>query len=122
MIRAHQPGSEPIDIPETIPNPVVVPKPTPTPTEPAPKEPVRIPERVPGTHELPGRGTERAIRSRWSGHGATSPARKQLAEALAAAQERLVHLLSRDIEREPAGGKTNHWHGICQRRLVPGRH
>ena len=40
MIRAHQPGSEPIDIPETIPNPVVVPKPTPTPTEPAPKEPV----------------------------------------------------------------------------------
>ncbi len=27
MIRAHQPGSEPIDIPETIPNPVVVPKP-----------------------------------------------------------------------------------------------
>src|SRR5438128_8204938 len=49
VIRAHQPGSEPIDIPETIPNPVVVPKPTPTPTEPAPKEPVRIPERVPGT-------------------------------------------------------------------------
>jgi hypothetical protein len=29
VIRAHQPGSEPIDIPETIPNPVVVPKPTP---------------------------------------------------------------------------------------------
>ena len=49
MIRAHQPGSEPIDIPETIPNPVVVPKPTPTPTEPAPKEPVRIPEKVPAS-------------------------------------------------------------------------
>ena len=47
MIRAHQPGSEPIDIPETIPNPVVVPKRTPTPTEPAPKEPVRIPEKGP---------------------------------------------------------------------------
>ena len=47
VIRAHQPGSEPIDIPETIPNPVVVPKPTPTPTEPAPKEPVRFPEKVP---------------------------------------------------------------------------
>src|SRR5262249_33725224 len=46
VIRAHQPGSEPIDIPETIPNPVVAPKPTPTPTEPAPKEPVRIPGRV----------------------------------------------------------------------------
>src|SRR5207244_6298710 len=43
LIRAHQPGSEPIDIPETIPNPVAVPKPTPTPTEPAPKEPARIP-------------------------------------------------------------------------------
>ena len=47
VLRAHQPGSEPIDIPETIPNPVVVPKPTPTPTEPAPKAPVRIPEKVP---------------------------------------------------------------------------
>jgi hypothetical protein len=47
VIRAHQPGSEPIDIPETIPNPVVVPKPTPTPIEPAPKEPVRIPDKVP---------------------------------------------------------------------------
>ena len=62
MIRAHQPGSEPIDIPETIPNPVVVPKPTPTPTEPAPKEPVRIPERVPGTARVAWRGTERADR------------------------------------------------------------
>src|SRR5215211_7374283 len=47
VIRAHQPGSEPIDIPETIPNPVVEPKPTPAPTEPTPKEPVRIPEKVP---------------------------------------------------------------------------
>src|SRR5262249_60513623 len=27
----------------------------------------------PAQHELPGRGTERAIRSRWSGHGAPSP-------------------------------------------------
>ena len=47
MIRAHQPGSEPIDIPETIPNPVVLPKPTPIPREPAPKEPVHTPEKVP---------------------------------------------------------------------------
>jgi hypothetical protein len=55
VIRAHQPGSEPIDIPETIPNPVVVPKPTPTPTEPAPKEPVRTPEKVPnGTQNFDG--------------------------------------------------------------------
>src|SRR5262245_48089973 len=44
---AHQPGSEPIDIPETIPNPVVVPKPTPTPTEPAPKRPVGSRRRFP---------------------------------------------------------------------------
>jgi len=51
VIRAHQPGSEPIDIPETIPNPVVVPKPTPTPTEPAPKEPIRFPEKVPSSGE-----------------------------------------------------------------------
>jgi hypothetical protein len=68
VIRAHQPGSEPIDIPETIPNPVVVPKPTPTPTEPAPKEPVRIPEKVPGTARACSAG-----RSGLSEHGATSP-------------------------------------------------
>jgi hypothetical protein len=47
VIRAHQPGSEPIDIPETIPNPVVEPKPKPIPIEPAPKEPGRIPVKVP---------------------------------------------------------------------------
>jgi hypothetical protein len=61
VIRAHQPGSEPIDIPETIPNqtipnPVVVPKPTPTPTEPAPtREPVRI------SHQ--GASSDRHLRS-----------------------------------------------------------
>ena len=115
MIRAHQPGSEPIDIPETIPNPVVVPKPTPTPTEPAPKEPVRIPEKVPGT-----------ARVAWARDGAGNPiemvgawsdvtARKQLAEALAAEQERLVHLLSCDIEREPAGVCS-----IGRRRVISG--
>jgi hypothetical protein len=69
VIRVHQPGSEPLDIPETIPNPVVVPKPTPTPIEPAPKEPVRIPEKVPGT----ARVARSAGRSGWSQHGATSP-------------------------------------------------
>jgi hypothetical protein len=46
MIQAHQPGSQPIDIPEVIPNPAVVPKREPSPKEPAPKEPVRIPEKV----------------------------------------------------------------------------
>ena len=34
-------------ISRTIPNPVVLPKPTPNPKEPAPKEPVRTPEKVP---------------------------------------------------------------------------
>ena len=46
MIRAHQPGSQPIDIPEVIPNPAVVPKQEPAPKEPAPKNPVKVPERV----------------------------------------------------------------------------
>jgi len=43
---AHQPGSQPIDIPEVIPNPAVVPKREPSPKQPTPKEPVRIPEKV----------------------------------------------------------------------------
>jgi hypothetical protein len=64
VIRAHQPGSEPIDIPETIPNPVVVPKPTPTPTEPAPKEPVRFPEKVPSSGVSTGRPEVLSKRSR----------------------------------------------------------
>ena len=41
MIRAHQPGSQPIDIPEAIPNPAV-PQPVPAPSQP-PKEPVKAP-------------------------------------------------------------------------------
>ena len=49
MRRAHQPGSQPIDIPEVIPNPVVVPKQEPVPKGPAPKEPVKVPEKV--SHE-----------------------------------------------------------------------
>jgi hypothetical protein len=47
MIRAHQPGSQPIDIPEVIPNPAVVPKQDPAPKEPAPQKPVKVPEKVP---------------------------------------------------------------------------
>jgi hypothetical protein len=41
MIRAHQPGSHPVDIPEAVPNPAV-PRTVPTP-KPAPKEPIKIP-------------------------------------------------------------------------------
>jgi len=47
MIRAHQPGSQPIDIPEVIPNPAIVPKQEPAPKEPAPQKPVKVPEKVP---------------------------------------------------------------------------
>ena len=41
MIRAHQPGSQPIDIPEAIPNPAV-PQPVRVPS-PAPQQPVKVP-------------------------------------------------------------------------------
>ena len=41
MIRAHQPGSQPIDVPETIPNPAI-PRTVPNP-EPRPSEPVKVP-------------------------------------------------------------------------------
>ena len=48
MIRAQQPGSQPIDIPEAIPNPAVIPAaPLPAPPRPAPREPAKEPERVP---------------------------------------------------------------------------
>jgi hypothetical protein len=40
-MHVHQPGSQPIDIPETIPNPAV-PQPVPVPS-PAPKQPVKAP-------------------------------------------------------------------------------
>jgi hypothetical protein len=46
MIRAHQPGSQPVEIPEVIPNPAVAPKHEPARKEPAPKEPVEVPEKV----------------------------------------------------------------------------
>jgi hypothetical protein len=56
VIRAHQPGSEPIDIPEVIPNPVVVPEQTPTPSEPAPRKPAETPEKVPVDYLPPHAG------------------------------------------------------------------
>ena len=46
MMRAHQPGSQPIDIPEVIPNPAIVPRQEPAPKEPAPNAPVKVPEKV----------------------------------------------------------------------------
>ena len=43
-MRAHQPGSTPIDIPETVPNPAHTPAPAPerTPT----KAPEKVPEKI----------------------------------------------------------------------------
>jgi hypothetical protein len=52
MIHAHQPGSQPIDIPEVIPNPAVTPKQEPAPKEPAPKNPIKIPEKVPAGYAV----------------------------------------------------------------------
>ena len=59
MIRAHQPGSQPIDIPEVIPNPAVVPKQEPAPREPAPREPVKVSEKV--GHERQHRSDQAAL-------------------------------------------------------------
>jgi hypothetical protein len=41
MIQAHQPGSQPLDIPEAIPNPAV-PRTVPNPS-PRPSDPVKVP-------------------------------------------------------------------------------
>ena len=41
-MRAHQPGSTPIDIPETVPNPAYTPAPTPAPE----RAPTKVPEKV----------------------------------------------------------------------------
>ena len=44
-MRAHQPGSTPIDISETVPNPAYTPAPAPAP---APERaPTKVPEKVP---------------------------------------------------------------------------
>ena len=45
MNIAHQPGSEPLTIPEQIPNPAV--RPVAPPRRPDRKEPVKVPEKVP---------------------------------------------------------------------------
>ena len=45
MTIAHQPGSEPIKIPEQIPNPAVTPRvPKPAPIQ-EPRKPVKVPQR-----------------------------------------------------------------------------
>jgi len=45
-MRAHQPGSTPIDIPETVPNPAHTPAPAPAPERAPTKAPDKVPEKV----------------------------------------------------------------------------
>jgi hypothetical protein len=45
-MRAHQPGSTPIDIPETVPNPAHAPTPAPAPERAPTKVPDKVPEKV----------------------------------------------------------------------------
>ena len=49
-MRAHQPGSTPIDIPETVPNPAYTPAPAPAPE----RAPTKVPEKVPEKVNRPG--------------------------------------------------------------------
>jgi hypothetical protein len=49
-MRAHQPGSTPIDIPETVPNPAHTPAPAPAPE----RAPTKAPEKVPEKGNRPG--------------------------------------------------------------------
>jgi hypothetical protein len=51
-MRAHQPGSDPISIPESVPNPAYPPQPAPAAPQPV-KEPVKVPEKVPADHLQP---------------------------------------------------------------------
>jgi hypothetical protein len=55
MMRAHQPGSQPIDVPETIPNPAI-PRTVPNP-EPRPSEPIKVPAPQQLTTRLSGVST-----------------------------------------------------------------
>jgi hypothetical protein len=50
MIIAHQPGSEPLTIPEQIPNPAFQPAPLRPKQTPLPQEPVKVPEKAPAGH------------------------------------------------------------------------
>ena len=45
-MRAHQPGSTPIDIPETVPNPAYTPAPAPAPERVPTKVPEKVPEKI----------------------------------------------------------------------------
>ncbi len=55
-MKAHQPGSTPIDIPETVPNPAYTPAPAPAPERAPTKVPEKVPEKViaPEGHQSAG--------------------------------------------------------------------
>jgi len=65
-MRAHQPGSTPIDIPETVPNPAYTPAPAPAPERAPTKVPEQVPEKViaPESCVCFGSITDMAISSR----------------------------------------------------------
>ena len=77
MMRAHQPGSQAIDIPETIPNPAV-PQPVPVPS-PAPKQPIKVPAPQNDTRHLRAQNRPTA----WSSDACISPAHYAPATQLA---------------------------------------
>ena len=66
-MRAHQPGSTPIDIPETVPNPAHTPAPAPAPERAPTKVPEKVPEKVIAP-ESSGRSSSFRLR-----HGASVP-------------------------------------------------
>jgi hypothetical protein len=55
-MRAHQPGSTPIDIPETVPNPAHTPAPAPE------RPPTRVPEKAPEKVIAPTHSVWRSLR------------------------------------------------------------
>jgi hypothetical protein len=62
-MRAHQPGSTPIDIPETVPNPAHTPAPAPAPERAPTKAPNKVHEKViaPASFDAGGPGFKLAL-------------------------------------------------------------
>jgi hypothetical protein len=102
MIGAHQPGSQPIDIPEVFPNPAVVPK-----QQPAPKEPVRVPEKVPADRlrdQKCARGVEHQLKT----SRRSDPDARSRWPMMARSQQPPI-----EAEQGPRGTTTSHdrWRG-----------
>ncbi len=70
-MRAHQPGSTPIDIPETVPNPAHTPAPGPAPERPPTKVPEKVPEEVIAPTSVRSPVIRRAALLSWSLSGGT---------------------------------------------------